>query len=44
MQTGIVYCNAREAAEAHGIKIRTLKNMLNKYNPNWTDLMYLESI
>lgn len=44
LQTGIVHCSSREAADTYGFKRTTLKSMLNGTNPNWTDLRYLENL
>lgn len=44
LQTGIVSCSSREAADTYGFKRTTLKAMLNGNNPNWTDLRYLENL
>lgn len=44
LQTGIIHCSSREAADTYGFKRTTLKSMLNGTNPNWTDLRYLENL
>ena len=44
LQTGIIHCSGKEAADTYGFKRSTLKSMLNGTNKNWTDLRYLENI
>lgn len=44
LQTGVVSCSSREAADTYGFKRTTLKSMLNGTNPNRTDLRYLENL
>jgi hypothetical protein len=44
LQTGIIHCSSREAADTYGFKRTTLKAMLNGSNPNRTDLRYLENL
>lgn len=41
MSNGIFYSCAKEAAEAHDIKVATLRSMLQGKNPNRTNLNYV---
>lgn len=44
LQTGIVNCSSREAADTYGFNRSTLKAMLNGSNLNKTDLRYVENL